>query len=681
MKTRIMATVSNENHRTSKEHEMKENATNSTTHLYGTKAKEKFVDANLIDYEDDEGNTSESSLPSLHEGISQTSQTPGALDHPSRRVSLDIRNSSTPKAPAADNESQLARDSMVLNDSSPPETPSRIGDLNNLQMKTLLTDMDLLAMRANSISAPLVRSVEGLPGQNRPLTAEGTELFIQKGFLLMEELRQIYNLSSGTLIFRCFKGWDKEFPDLYAHEESMSSLQYCTGIIDLFDKSFIYIALRTMLIDAMLVLENDEDLFQETFDIFIDVCIRVIQHYPVYRKRPLDLIETLIFGSLDHLKELGGSLWQSRRCEEQLKDALLDLKDDAGVKAADDDVFVRKGIQYFKKLRFANRLILPDSRIEHAIARLSSTRALIEHLQKRIMNRANDSSATIKRKISETPTNATKKPKNVIGAERSLNRYNEGFNPRILGMLQKQLNAIAADSSILSQREERIRMQIDHLREQLKLLQQGAVGQIQHLVSPTSTADSHLLETNEYACPTTDLSSPWFLYNSEQHSFSEADNSSTPMYDASDFPPVRDGNAPYSNRAMVMESSMEPPQQSKSRKMTGARRPRKTRQRWSAAQEDELFKMIHLHGCSWSKIQNIQKSHDGPLSVFSQVQLKDKARLVKAKYMKQNRLDELYSISHFWKNVTVGQAYCELHGINNHRKNDKDELPVTEKQT
>ncbi|CAB10000.1 shelterin complex subunit Taz1 [Schizosaccharomyces pombe] len=456
-----------------------------------------------------------------------------------------------------------------------------------------------------------------------------------------EQLTTKYGLEFRTIFFSYIRKYDAYwclFEDL---EKPLKSIQFFTGLIDLLDNTNKHLTLRSIVLDALLSADEEDSFYGDALVLFEEL---VIRYFGTDSNPSIDASEFILsclpYTSLDALNVVCGQVWKSQKICDFLKSTIGNTSNSPLQLRASFPAFVNAVIHFLLEFKNVRRLERKDLSVKGMLYDSDSQQIL-----NRLRERVSGSTAQSADEASGHESDASED----TFSERTLG-LNSIDNTEIsevvsLGLVSSALDKI---TGLLS---------ADNLSETV-----SQARDFSHTLSKSLKSRAKSLSQKEAANRSKLIAKRGDNLRREASLSSEQDDLSE------DFPPVRESDEQESRsggRSSAMRVSIE-----RSAARSGTRRSQgnpyegyRTRRKWTDEEENELYEMISQHGCCWSKIIHIQKLENGPLKTFGPTQIKDKARLIKARFMKQNRLQELYSKSLNWKNVTVGQAYCELHKI------------------
>ncbi|EPX71435.1 TRF Taz1 [Schizosaccharomyces octosporus yFS286] len=512
--------------------------------------------------------------------------------------------------------------------------------------------------------------------------------FLTKVRDFSNDLGSTYGLNS--TVFLSYIQANEPYRKLFGEAEiPLSEIQFFTGTIDLFDVSNKHFVLMAIVIDSLLVVEEDSPFYTKALRLFEELISRYCfsNTFP-YKKNPEKFLYTLMpYKTQAALDIVGRSVWKKQNIFAFLKNTIEKCISSPP-----------KTINPYRKFVIAVFDFLTDSQ---SVRRLHNT----SFGQKRYTANAenNDLLSRLRKRVSMSSSPPEKEPKNAMEDNTSDAVEENYINPEAeadsLPVFQSQADEQLNDRSETQSKEtspshvhedtvetsntnrEKINdinsSEMEVLQSISEELSIAVASLSEQTITSVHNQASSLLELIEERIKLLDekkrITKNKKRASSVQNQ-SSADVNPNAVSDVSsvdeedeDFPPIRNASSQAhssADRAAVMRTSTEKAEErAESRRQVTPYEKLKFRRKWTEEQERELFNMIEQYGCSWSKIVYIQKIYDKPLSPFTPTHVKDKARLIKARYMKQHQLQNLYQQSPNWKYVTVGPAYCEIHKI------------------
>ncbi|WBW71599.1 shelterin complex subunit Taz1 [Schizosaccharomyces osmophilus] len=472
-------------------------------------------------------------------------------------------------------------------------------------------------------------------------------------------------------------------------EIQLSEIQFFTGTIDLFDVSNKHFVLMAIVIDSLLVVDEDSSFYTAALRLFEELVSRYCfsNTFP-YKKNPEKFLFTLLpYKSQAALDSVGRSVWKKQNIFDYLKGIIEKCISSPPKEINPYRKFVITVFDFLTDSQSVRRLhntsfgpkkltAYPEnydllSRLRKRVSMSSSPpgKEPEKPLQKNTLDAGEENHINSETEADNLPVfqsqageqvdeNSETQPKEAAPS----NVYEDTIESSSTN--RKKINDTnVSEVEVLQSISEELSIAVASLSEQTITSVHNQASSLLKLIEERikSLQEREKNTTNEQRAPSVQNR---FSVNVNPNAVSDV---SSVEEEDEDFPPIRNSSLKdqsNSNRTVVMRTSTEKAEgRSESRRQDSPYEGYKLRRKWTEEQEREVFNMIEQYGCSWSKIVYIQRIDNKPLSHFTPTHIKDKARLIKARYMKQNQLQNLYQHSPNWKYVTVGPAYCEIHKI------------------
>ncbi|EPY53351.1 TRF Taz1 [Schizosaccharomyces cryophilus OY26] len=511
--------------------------------------------------------------------------------------------------------------------------------------------------------------------------------FLGKVREFSNDLVSTYGLDFLT-IFLSYIQAKEAYRKLFEHlEDSLGTIQFFTGMIDLFDVSNKHFVLMEIVIDNLLVLDEDSVFYTDSLVLFEELLVRYCasNNFP-YKKNPINfLFNMLPYKSVDALNSVARSVWKKQNIFDFLKTTIEKVISSPPKHFSPYPTFVVAVIQFLVQSQNVKRLHHAPFSAQNLVTHPEGDQ-ILDRLRKRVSMSGSPPGREPEKPAETDISDAGGENQNDSVTENLtvLQPQDEEANDQIDEVSEVQpkeapppivheetiessssnrdkiKNRSASEIEVLKSISEELSIVLASLSEQTIT---SVHNQTSSLIQVIEERVFALHEQNAGKQRTTPSVSVQVPISTTSGAVSEVSS----VEDDEEFPPIRDASLQTpsdSNRATVMRTSAEKAEgRSDKRRQVSPYEGYRFRRKWTEEQERELFDMIEQYGCSWSKIVYMQRIDKRPLHDFAPTHIKDKARLIKARYMKQNRLQNLYQHSPNWKYVTVGPAYCEIHKI------------------